>query len=72
MAKEGCRKIVLADRDANGLERTKKLIAEVASDAQVLSQVTDVAKAEQLDQLVEAAVNQFGRVDYAVNGAGMS
>lgn len=44
----------------------------MASDAQVLSQVTDVAKAEQLDQLVEAAVKQFGRVDYAVNGAGMS
>lgn len=71
-AREGCRKIVLADRDSNGLERTKDLISRVASDAQVLAQVTDVTKAEQLDQLIEAAVKQFGRVDYAINGAGKS
>ena len=61
---------MLADRDANGLERTKKLIAGVAGDAQVLAQVTDVTMPEQLDQLVEAAVKQFGRIDYALNGAG--
>lgn len=71
-AREGCRKIVLADRDSDGLERTKKLVTEVAAEAQVLAQVTDVTKAEQLDQLIEAAVKQFGRIDYALNGAGIS
>jgi NAD(P)-dependent dehydrogenase (short-subunit alcohol dehydrogenase family) len=31
---------------------------------------TDVTSAEQIDQLVQSAVKQFGRIDYAVNGAG--
>lgn len=69
-AKEDCRKLVLADRNTEGLQRTKTLIKEAAEDAQVLIHPTDVSKAEQLDQLVEAAVKQFGRIDYAVNGAG--
>jgi NAD(P)-dependent dehydrogenase (short-subunit alcohol dehydrogenase family) len=71
-AREGCRKIVLADRDERGLEATQRLINEVVSDgkAEVLAVKTDVTSAEQIDQLVQSAVKQFGRIDYAVNGAG--
>jgi NAD(P)-dependent dehydrogenase (short-subunit alcohol dehydrogenase family) len=32
---------------------------------------TDVTSAEQIEQLVLKAVEKFGRIDYAVNGAGM-
>ena len=72
-AREGCTKIVLADRDSTGLERTKQLIAEAVgeSKAEVLVVKTDVTSAEQIEQLVLKAVEKFGRIDYAVNGAGM-
>jgi NAD(P)-dependent dehydrogenase (short-subunit alcohol dehydrogenase family) len=71
-AREGCTKIVLADRDEKGLENTQKLINEVASDgkAEVLAVKTDVTSAEQIDHLIQSAVKKFGRIDYAVNGAG--
>ena len=71
-AREGCPKIVLADRDEKGLETTQRLINEVVGDGkvEVLAVKTDVTSAEQIDQLVQSAVKQFGRIDYAVNGAG--
>jgi NAD(P)-dependent dehydrogenase (short-subunit alcohol dehydrogenase family) len=71
-AREGCTKIVLADRDEKGLETTQRLINEVAGDgkAQILAVKTDVTSAEQIDHLIQSAVEQFGRLDYAVNGAG--
>ena len=71
-AREGCTKIVLADRDEKGLEATQRLINEVAGDgkAEVLTVKTDVTSAEQIDHLVQSAVKRFGRIDYAVNGAG--
>ena len=71
-AREGCTKIVLADRDEKGLEKTQQLIAEAIGDgkAQVLAVKTDVTSVEQIDHLVRSAVEKFGRIDYAVNGAG--
>lgn len=71
-AREGCTKIVLADRDEKGLEKTQQLIAEVSGDGktQVLAVKTDVTSVEQIDHLIQSAVETFGRIDYAVNGAG--
>lgn len=71
-AREGCTKIVLADRDEKGLEATQRLIAEVVGDgkAEVLAVKTDVTSVEQIDHLVQSAVKTFGRIDYSVNGAG--
>ena len=63
---------MLADRDEKGLEATQRLINEVAGDgkAEVLAVKTDVTSAEQIDHVIQVAVKQFGRIDYAVNGAG--
>lgn len=71
-AREGCTKIVLADRDEKGLEVTQRLIAEAVGEgkAKVLAVKTDVTSAGQIDHLVQSAVKEFGRVDYSVNGAG--
>jgi len=71
-AREGCTKIVLADRDEKGLEQTQRLINEVAGEgkAEIIAVKTDVTSAEQIDSLVQSAVKQFGRIDYAINGAG--
>jgi len=71
-AREGCRKIVLADRNAEGLEETARLIGELHGprDVDISIITTDVLKAEQIDGLILKAVKRFGRIDYAVNGAG--
>ena len=71
-AREGCTKIVLADRDEQGLEKTQRLISETIGEgkAQVLAIKTDVTSSEQIDHLVNSAVERFGRIDYSVNGAG--
>ena len=73
-AREGCTKIVLADRDEKGLEKTQRLINEAVGEgkAEVLAVKTDVTSVEQIDHLVQSAVKTFGRIDYAVNGAGES
>lgn len=51
---------------------TQRLINEAVGDAkaEVLAVKTDVTSAEQIDYTIEAAVKQFGRIDYAINGAG--
>jgi NAD(P)-dependent dehydrogenase (short-subunit alcohol dehydrogenase family) len=71
-AREGCTKIVLADRDEKGLEKTQQLIADAVGESkvQVLAVKTDVTSVEQIDHLVQSAVKSFGRIDYAINGAG--
>lgn len=63
---------MLADRNAEGLDDTARLIAEAVGDEKVdvLRIPTDVLKAEQIENLIEEAVEHFGRIDYAVNGAG--
>ena len=63
---------MLADRDEKGLEKTQRLINEAVGDgkAEVLALKTDVTSAEQIDHTIETAVEQFGRIDYAINGAG--
>jgi NAD(P)-dependent dehydrogenase (short-subunit alcohol dehydrogenase family) len=63
---------VLADRDEKGLEKTQQLITDAVGEgkAQVLVVKTDVTSVEQIDHLVQSAVESFGRIDYAINGAG--
>ncbi|KAK5138446.1 hypothetical protein LTR08_000032 [Meristemomyces frigidus] len=70
-AKEGCSKIVIADRNDHGLEKTYSLIKDVASGCEVLAGNTDVSKAESVQSLVDKAVERFGRIDYVCNAAGV-
>jgi NAD(P)-dependent dehydrogenase (short-subunit alcohol dehydrogenase family) len=71
-AREGCRRIVIADRNAEGLRETMNLIrAAVSPDGiDVLSPQIEVSIEEQITSLVSQAVNMYGRIDYAVNAAG--
>jgi NAD(P)-dependent dehydrogenase (short-subunit alcohol dehydrogenase family) len=68
--KDGCRKIALCDRNAAGLEETKRLIADVASDCETLCVLVDLQEEGQVEEMVQKTVDAFGRVDYAVNTAG--
>lgn len=71
-AREGCKKILLADRNATGLEETKTLIKEIYNDAAVEIIKTDMLQESQINAMVEHAVAKFGRVDYVLNAAGTS
>ena len=61
--------LVLADRDEEALERLAVQLR--AQGVQVLTQVTDVADAAQLERLRDAAVQRFGAVDLLFNNAGV-
>ena len=61
--------VVLGARRVERLEDTAKLVEEAGRTA--LSKGTDVAKPEDCQALVDAAMERFGRVDILVNNAGV-
>jgi NAD(P)-dependent dehydrogenase (short-subunit alcohol dehydrogenase family) len=62
--------VILAARRAEKLSRAKSLVEETGRQALVIP--TDVTDPQQVEQLVDAAVDRFGRVDVLVNNAGLS
>ncbi|SMR52796.1 unnamed protein product [Zymoseptoria tritici ST99CH_1E4] len=72
-AQEGCRTIVVADRNADGLLATERLVlAAAGSDGVTVLRITmDVLQEDQITNLISRAVEAFGRIDYAVNAAGI-
>ncbi|WP_439622640.1 SDR family oxidoreductase [Gemmata sp.] len=64
--KEGA-KVVIAGRDAAKLAA---VAAELKAGDNLVTQATDVTKAEQCQALIDAATRAFGRVDVLVNNAG--
>ncbi|KAF4997470.1 hypothetical protein FGRMN_3834 [Fusarium graminum] len=72
-AREGCKRLVLVDRDAGKLRETEKTIAEVLKGQtfQTMSVPTDISKEKEIDSLYNSVIGEFGRVDYVVNAAGV-
>jgi NAD(P)-dependent dehydrogenase (short-subunit alcohol dehydrogenase family) len=60
--------LVLAARRADRLEKTRGLVQERGQRA--LAVTADVAQPEDAQAVVDAAMNEFGRVDVLVNNAG--
>jgi len=67
MAKAGAA-IVIGNRDATKADEVVELILQGGGRA--VFQKTDVSKAADVKALVERAVNEFGRLDIALNNAG--
>src|SRR6476661_6527083 len=63
----GCR-VVIAGRTAATLAVTAGEIAVAGGEC--LAQPTDIRQPEQVDQLVAAALERFGAIDYLINNAG--
>lgn len=61
--------IVAADRDIDGLKTIVDAIE--AGGAKAVYQLVDVANPKEVESLVETAVETFGRLDLAVNNAGI-
>ena len=68
LAREGAKVTVAARRASEG-EETVRLIKEAGSDAIFVK--TDVAIENDVRSLVEKTVDTYGRLDYAVNNAGI-
>ena len=67
-AAEGA-KIMLADRDARSGEESRAAIARTGAEAGFVQ--ADVAKPEDTEAMVAAAARTFGRLDCALNNAGV-
>jgi NAD(P)-dependent dehydrogenase (short-subunit alcohol dehydrogenase family) len=67
-AKNGA-SVVLADLDVDGAERVLRQIEDVGGKGRIVK--TDVSKPADSKALVEVAVKEFGRLDIAVNNAGI-
>lgn len=67
-ARAGAR-LLLGDLDLAAAETTAQLIREVGGEAYAYS--CDVADPQQAEALIQAALDQYGRLDCAVNNAGI-
>jgi NAD(P)-dependent dehydrogenase (short-subunit alcohol dehydrogenase family) len=67
-AREGAKVAIASRREEEG-EETVRLVKEAGSDGFFVK--TDVAKAEDVRAMVEKTVQQYGRLDYAFNNAGI-
>ena len=65
-AEEGAR-VVVADLNSKGAERVASEIGK-----QAIAVTTDVSQRSEVDEMVAAAMNAFGRVDIMVNNAGLT
>lgn len=68
-AAEGA-KLVIADVDAEGVETTLGLVR--AAGGVATGVVADLARREQIENMVEVAVRTYGRLDAAFNNAGVT
>ncbi len=68
-AKEGAQ-VVVSDVNAEGGEETVSRISEIGGQAIFVS--ADVSRADDVEALVQSTVQQYGRLDCALNNAGVS
>jgi len=68
LAKEGVRVVIAARRAEESVE-TLQLVKETGGDGIFIK--TDVAREDEVKQLVELTVGKYGRLDYAFNNAGI-
>lgn len=61
--------VMLADVDVSGGEETERIIREMGGDATFLR--TDVSRGADVEAMVAATVERFGRLDWAFNNAGI-
>lgn len=63
-------KLCIADVKQDGLDETEKLVKKAGGE--VVSRATDVSREDDCKALVDLAVSSFGKLDVAVNNAGVA
>ncbi|KAF4986983.1 hypothetical protein FDECE_15669 [Fusarium decemcellulare] len=70
-AVEGCTKLALFAKNEDGLADTKNAIKTVSEDAEVHTFAIDVCDTDAVLKTMTLVIAHFGRIDYAVNCAGI-
>lgn len=68
----GVRKILIADVQDGALQKSRANLHETYPDAEIEVAVVDVTKEDQVNAMVQQAVDKFGRIDYCLNAAGVA
>lgn len=69
LLKEGAN-VVISGRDAEKLSRVATELERLGSGGKVVFKKTDITRQEEITQLIQVAIDQFGRLDILVNNAG--
>lgn len=70
-ADEGCKRIAITDINASLLAETAAAIEKKHADVKVLTEAGDISDPNFVDSFFASVVQKFGRIDYAVNCAGI-
>lgn len=70
-AQEGCGRIAILDRDEDGLSETSRLCKEQNRSVRTFIIPFDVRNEKDVEGAVDCVIEEWGRIDYAVNCAGI-
>lgn len=70
-ARQRCPQVAVLDGNEAGLEETGRLCLEINPDVTVLEERYDAKSEEEVGAAVDSVHRRFGRIDYAVNSAGL-
>ncbi|KAF7557026.1 hypothetical protein G7046_g6159 [Stylonectria norvegica] len=70
-ARAGCKRIAITDLNAELLENTRVFITDTYPQVEVYAEAGNIANVEFTDSFFQSVGAKFGRVDYAVNCAGI-
>lgn len=70
LAQDGCLQLVITDIDSKTLEETAALVTKINPRAKVVPEIGDLREEAFVHRLIKVAVENFGRLDYALNVAG--
>ncbi|KAA8647085.1 SDR family NAD(P)-dependent oxidoreductase [Aspergillus tanneri] len=70
-ASAGCQKIAITDLNPTSLDQTKQFLQAVYPNVQLVHRVGDIADEAFVESFMDHVVDVFGRLDYAVNCAGI-
>lgn len=70
--KAGCITLIAADISPDGLDTAISRAKALNSNAETLKIIVDVTSQDAVDAMMAAAVERFGRIDYAVHCAGIA
>lgn len=63
-------KVVISDINKEELDKTEERVRDIGAD--VLSVIADVSNAGDTKKMIEETIDRFGRLDYAINNAGIA
>jgi NAD(P)-dependent dehydrogenase (short-subunit alcohol dehydrogenase family) len=70
-AADGCKRLLIADLQQDELKVAQEQIQAAHSDVAVKFVVVDVRSQESVQAMVNTCIEEFGRIDYCVNCAGI-